>query len=124
MKVTEIDNKLYGIIEDGDNLNPLISYAVNIYNMEDEPNFKYTSGVIKSIDDIGQIHGAWGSLALIPEVDNFEVPFTIRPAIISEARFRELCDAYNKDPKELDTVSTDLESVLKSKSWYRKEGLK
>lgn len=115
MKVTKINNKLYGIIEDGDDLSLLIGYAVNIFDMKDEPNFKFIDGIIQSIDDIGQIHGGWGSLAIIPEVDNFEVPFTNRPAVISEERFKELCDKYNLNSKELDTVSMDVRSVLKNK---------
>jgi hypothetical protein len=112
MKVVKINNKLYGIIEDGDDLKLLIGYAVNIYNMADEPDFKYLSGQISSIDDIGQVHGSWGSLAIIPEVDNFEVSFTIRPAIISEERFKELCDSYNLDPKSIDSTSMDIHKVL------------
>ena len=31
------------------------------------------SGVVTSIDDIGQLHGTWGGLAVIPEVDEFEI---------------------------------------------------
>ena len=115
MKVITINDKLYGIIEDNDDLNLLIGYAINVYNMADEPNFKFMSGVIESIDDIGQIHGRWGSLAVIPEVDNFEVPFTRKPAIISEERFKELCENNDLDPKELNSVSMDLNSVLKNK---------
>ena len=30
-------------------------------------------GVITSVDDIGQLHGTWGGLAVIPEVDRFFV---------------------------------------------------
>lgn len=116
MKVVRINNKLYGIIEDGDDLTPLIGYAINIYNMVDEPNFKYMSGAIQSIDDIGQIHGAWGSLAVIPEVDNFEVPFTYRPAVISEERFKELCGKYNLDSKSIDGASMDASAVLDPKA--------
>ena len=31
------------------------------------------SGVVEHIDAIGQIHGTWGGLAVIPGVDDFEV---------------------------------------------------
>lgn len=30
-------------------------------------------GVVKSVDDIGQLHGTWGGLAVIPDEDAFEV---------------------------------------------------
>lgn len=30
-------------------------------------------GTVTLIDDIGQLHGTWGGLAVIPEVDNFEI---------------------------------------------------
>lgn len=30
-------------------------------------------GVIQHIDGIGQLHGTWGGLAVIPEDDEFEV---------------------------------------------------
>ena len=31
------------------------------------------SGVVEHIDSIGQLHGTWGGLAVIPGVDNYEV---------------------------------------------------
>ena len=31
------------------------------------------SGVVEHIDSIGQLHGTWGGLAVIPEVDNYEI---------------------------------------------------
>lgn len=30
-------------------------------------------GVVEYIDSIGQLHGTWGGLAVIPGVDEFEV---------------------------------------------------
>ena len=30
-------------------------------------------GVVEYIDDIGQLHGTWGGLAVIPEVDEFVI---------------------------------------------------
>ena len=29
-----------------------------------EPDYRDREGVVRSIDDIGQIHGSWGGLAL------------------------------------------------------------
>ncbi len=31
------------------------------------------TGIVISIDDIGQLHGTWGSLAIIPGIDKFEI---------------------------------------------------
>ena len=30
-------------------------------------------GVVTSVDSIGQLHGTWGGLAVIPEEDEFEI---------------------------------------------------
>lgn len=46
---------------------------IRIINMEGEPNYSGREGIIKSIDDAGQLHGTWGGLAVIPEEDSFEV---------------------------------------------------
>ena len=35
------------------------------------------SGVVEYIDSLGQLHGTWGGLALIPEVDDFEIVETL-----------------------------------------------
>ena len=44
---------------------------IKILNMEGEPQYKDREGMITHIDDAGQIHGTWGSCALIPEIDTF-----------------------------------------------------
>ena len=31
------------------------------------------TGVVEYVDSIGQLHGTWGSLAVIPGLDRFEV---------------------------------------------------
>ena len=31
------------------------------------------SGVVEHIDSLGQLHGIWGGLAILPETDEFEV---------------------------------------------------
>lgn len=40
----------------------------------DDPYSTYAgrTGVVTYVDDMGQLHGTWGSLAIIPEVDKFE----------------------------------------------------
>ena len=45
---------------------------IRIIRMEDElQGDKYAGreGVIEFIDSMGQLHGTWGGLAIIPEVD-------------------------------------------------------
>lgn len=47
---------------------------VHIIEMADKlPSGGYngTKGVIESIDDMGHLHGSWGVLALIHEIDTF-----------------------------------------------------
>lgn len=49
---------------------------IRIINMDDElsgKNYNGKTGTVKYVDDIGQLHGTWGSLAVIPEIDEFEV---------------------------------------------------
>lgn len=46
-----------------------INYVDDIY----ASYYKGREGVITSIDDIGQLHGTWGGLALVPGVDSFYV---------------------------------------------------
>ena len=41
--------------------------------MSGEPNYCGREGRVRSIDDMGQIHGSWGGLALIPGEDSFHV---------------------------------------------------
>jgi len=41
--------------------------------MDGEPKYEGREGVVKYIDDLGQLHGTWGSCALIPGTDQFEL---------------------------------------------------
>ena len=44
-----------------------------IHIVDDSEDYFGRVGVIEKIDDIGQLHGSWGGLALIPNVDEFVV---------------------------------------------------
>ena len=44
-----------------------IGDVIKIIKMEGEPQYTNRVGVITHIDDAGQIHGAWGGCAIIPE---------------------------------------------------------
>lgn len=46
---------------------------IRIIYMKDEPDYEGVEGVIEHIDDEGQLHGTWGGLAVILELDEFEI---------------------------------------------------
>ena len=49
-----------------------VGQKVRIIHLEGEDNrYDGKEGVIEHIDGIGQLHGTWGGLAIIPEADEF-----------------------------------------------------
>ena len=46
---------------------------IRIISMKGEPGYDGREGIVTAIDSMGQLHGTWGSLAVIPEVDSFEI---------------------------------------------------
>lgn len=48
---------------------------IRIINMEDVRANDYNGkeGIVERIDSIGQLHGTWGGLAVIPEYDTFVI---------------------------------------------------
>ena len=46
---------------------------IRIDYMEGEPRYSGREGIVRSIDDMGQIHGSWGGLAVIPGSDSFTI---------------------------------------------------
>ena len=42
-----------------------------IIQMKGEPNYWGRIGRIKHVDGAGQLHGTWGSLAVVPGVDKY-----------------------------------------------------
>ena len=52
---------------------PKVGDTIRIISMGGEPRYSGREGVIQHIDDIGQLHGTWGGLAVIPGEDSFEV---------------------------------------------------
>lgn len=50
-----------------------IGDTIKILKMKGEPQYTGKIGIVKKIDDAGQIHGTWGGLAIIPEEDTFEI---------------------------------------------------
>ena len=67
-------NELIDDLED--TLNRLIQATestIKIIEMKDEPSYTGKVGIVKHVDGINQLHGTWGSLAVIPGVDKFEI---------------------------------------------------
>ena len=54
-------------------MNYEVGTKIKIINMSGEPQYAGKEGIIKSIDDAGQLHGSWGGLAVIPGEDSFEI---------------------------------------------------
>ena len=50
-----------------------IGDKIRIIYMEGEPQYSGKEGVVRTIDDMGQIHTTAGGCAVIPGVDEFEV---------------------------------------------------
>lgn len=50
-----------------------IGDIIRIEYMEGEPQYTGREGVVKSIDDMGQLHGSWGGLAIVPSTDIFTI---------------------------------------------------
>lgn len=46
---------------------------IKILYMKGEPDYEDREGVITHIDSIGQLHGTWGSLAVIPYTDKYTI---------------------------------------------------
>jgi hypothetical protein len=46
---------------------------IRIISMRDEPQYSGKVGTVYAIDGIGQIHGTWGGLAIVPNEDKFEL---------------------------------------------------
>ncbi len=51
--------------------------VIFILNMKGEPDYSGKTGKITYIDDMGQLHGTWGGLAVIPEEDTIFKVFDI-----------------------------------------------
>lgn len=51
----------------------IIGQKIRIIWMKDEPSYCGRTGVVEHIDGIGQLHGTWGGLAVVPGVDEYEL---------------------------------------------------
>ena len=118
MKVVKINKDYYGVIEDTDDLEALIAYSITVYGI-DGTSFSHSSvpGSIKRIDELGRIHCGDGDEVILPEIDDFEVQFSIIPSIISESRFRLLCEKAKINYRNVAGISYDIEYILNSNNY-------
>ncbi|WP_407414258.1 hypothetical protein [Methanobrevibacter sp.] len=110
MKVVKIKDNYYGVIEDNDDLDAISNYSMEVYAIDDTQYTTPISVIINYIDDVNRIVGNDGTV-LLPEIDEFAIPFTICPTIISEARFRFLCGTNNINYKLLPGLTMDIHRV-------------
>lgn len=53
----------------------LIGKRIRIAFMDDTligERYNGKEGIVECVDSMGQLHGTWGGLAVIPEIDQFE----------------------------------------------------
>ena len=50
-----------------------IGDLIKVIKMEEEPEYSNRVGTVTAIDGIGQLHGTWGGLAIIPEKDTYQI---------------------------------------------------
>jgi len=51
----------------------LVGKTIRINYMDKQPEYTGATGKVEHVDDLGQLHGTWGGLAVIPEADKFEI---------------------------------------------------
>ena len=54
-------------------MNVKVGDKIRILHMDGEPQYAGKEGIVKYIDDIGQIHTTAGGCAVIPGLDIYEV---------------------------------------------------
>ena len=50
----------------------VLGKRIRIINMRGEPDYAGREGIIERIDGLGQLHGTWGGLAILPDQDIYE----------------------------------------------------
>ena len=50
-----------------------IGDSLKIIEMQEEPHYNGRTGEVTFIDDMGQIHGTWGGLAIVPGIDKIRI---------------------------------------------------
>lgn len=50
-----------------------LNKTIRINYMDGEPQYEGRTGIVRSVDDAGQLHGTWGGLAVDPKVDSISL---------------------------------------------------
>ena len=50
-----------------------VGTKIRIVYMEGEPHYTGREGTVTFVDSIGQLHGTWGGLAVVPGTDEVEI---------------------------------------------------
>lgn len=51
----------------------ILGKRIRIIAMDGEPSYTGRTGIVMHVDGIGQLHGTWGSLAVIRGTDEYEI---------------------------------------------------
>lgn len=71
-KIKEALEQIWKLEEEEQAIKANVGDKIRIIHLEGEDNcYDGREGVIEHIDGIGQLHGSWGGLAVIPEADKF-----------------------------------------------------
>lgn len=76
MNIFDKMNAQSATIEQEENKAKYLNKKIRIIHMEDTlsgERYKGKSGVVEYVDSLGQLHGTWGSIAVIPDEDEFEI---------------------------------------------------
>ena len=60
--------------------NAHVGDLIKIIEMKNDPQYNGKDGTVTRVDHLGQLHGTWGGLAVIPSEDKYEI---ILPAEIN-----------------------------------------
>ncbi len=60
--------------------NAHVGDLIKIIEMKSDPQYNGKDGTVTRVDHLGQLHGTWGGLAVIPSEDKYEI---ILPAEIN-----------------------------------------
>lgn len=65
--------EVHGVCYERKDMKVKVGDKIRILWMSGEPRYAGKEGIVTNIDSIGQLHGTWGGLAVIPGEDEFKV---------------------------------------------------